>query len=132
MKNLLILAALTLTLQTAAQTLVAPRSEFAIALSEETIQVKPGEAKAITVAIARSKSFAKGEATWGFSTALPSGVTIAYAPSPETPDSEVATITVAPFVNVGSYSLLLNATVRYKTKGTILKLVVGDPAMAGR
>ncbi len=132
MKNLFIIAALILALQAAAQTPVAPHSEFTVALSEETLQVSPGETKKITVVIARSRSFSKGEVTWGFSSALPSGITIAYIPSPETPDSEVATITVAPSVNVGAYSLLLNATLRYKTKGTILKLVVADPAMAGR
>ncbi len=132
MKNLFIIAALTLTLQAAAQNPVTPRSEFAIALSEETLRLKPGETKSITVAIVRSRSFSKGDAVWGFSTALPPGVTIAYTPSPETPDSEDATITVAPSVTSGSYLLLLNATVRYKTKGTVLKLEVADPALAGR
>jgi hypothetical protein len=132
MKNLFTIAALALALQAAAQTPVAPRSEFSVALSEDALQVKSGETKSVTVAITRSKLFTKGEATWGFSTALPAGVTIAYIPSPETPDSEEATITVGPAVPAGSYALILNATVRYKTKGTILKLLVTDPAVAGR
>jgi hypothetical protein len=132
MKNIMIIAVLFVAVQAIAQTPTAPRSEFAIALSEDVLQLKPGETKTVTVGIARSKAFVRGEATWGYSSALPGGVTIAYTASPETPDSEVATITVAPGTTMGTYSLILNATVRYKTKGTILKLLVADPAVAGR
>ncbi len=101
-----------------------PRSEFTINLSESSLSIRPGESKTLTVLIARSKSFAKGITELGFSSALPTGITVTYAPVSGNFESSMATITADPAASSGSYNLVLNGTIYHKTKGSILKLLV--------
>ncbi len=126
--SLLTLAAVTYTV--AAQEKIAPRTEYSVSLSENKIQVKPGESKEITVSILRSKSFARSEAKLGLSSRLPEGVTVTYAPAEGMFDSTVATITVASNANAGEYQVILKTTLNNKTKGSIVKLVVGEGSIA--
>jgi uncharacterized membrane protein len=128
MKKLLLslLAVAAVTVTVAAQDKVAPRTEYSVSLSENKIQVKPGESKEITVSILRSKSFSRSEAKLGLSSGLPEGVTVTYAPAEGMFDSTVATITVAPDAKEGEYQVILKATLNNKTKGSIVKLVVGS------
>jgi uncharacterized membrane protein len=130
-KILLSLLALTaVTYTVAAQDKVAPRTEYSVSLSENKIQVKPGESKEITVSILRSKSFARSEAKLGLSSGLPEGVTVTYAPAAGMFDSTVATITAASNAKAGEYQVILKTTLNNKTKGSIVKLVVGEGSIA--
>jgi uncharacterized membrane protein len=126
MKKLIlsVLAIAVLAFTAAAQDKVAPRTEYSVSLSENKIQVKPGESKELTVSILRSKSFSKAEATLGLSSALPEGVTLGFAPAEGLFESSVATITVAPDAKEGEYSIILKSTLNNKVKGTIIKLTV--------
>ena len=126
--SLLALVAVTVTV--AAQDKVAPRTEYSVSLSENKIQVKPGESKEITVSILRSKSFSRNEAKLGLSSGLPEGVTVTYAPAEGMFDSAVATITAAADAKQGEYQIILKTTLNNKTKGSIVKLVVGEGAIA--
>ena len=107
-----------------------PRSEFVISLSENSITLKPGESKQVIVSIIRSKSFAKGKATLGTPSVLPQGITLVYEPAEGNFESSVATITTGSTSATGSYQLVLNGTINYKTKGTILKLTVNNENVA--
>jgi uncharacterized membrane protein len=111
-------------------TSVAPRVEFTIDLSESSLHLKPGESKTVTVLLNRSKSFATANADFGFSSVLPQGITVTYEPGIESINSRLVTITAANTAAAGAYSIVLNATLRYKTKGAILKLQVGDEKIA--
>lgn len=126
MKNLLltVLAVAAITFTASAQ--VAPRTEYSVSLSENKIQVKPGESKEITVSILRSKSFAKSEAKLGLSSGLPEGITVTYANAEGMFESTIATITASPETKEGEYQLILKTTLNNKTKGSIVKLVVGS------
>lgn len=126
--SLLTLAAVTYTV--AAQEKIAPRTEYSVSLSENKIQVKPGESKEITVSILRSKSFARSEAKLGLSSGLPEGVTVTYAPAEGMFDSTVATITAASNAKAGEYQVILKTTLNNKTKGSIVKLAVGEGSIA--
>jgi hypothetical protein len=126
--SLFALVAVTLTV--AAQDKVAPRTEYSVSLSENKIQVKPGESKEITVSILRSKSYSRNEAKLGLSSGLPEGVTVTYAPAEGMFDSTVATIAVTPDAKQGEYQIILKTTLNNKTKGSIVKLVVGEGAVA--
>lgn len=128
MKNLLltVLAVAAITFTATAQDKAAPRTEYSVSLSENKIQVKPGESKEITVSILRSKSFAKSEAKLGLSSGLPEGITVTYANAEGMFDSTVATITASPETKEGEYQLILKTTLNNKTKGSIVKLVVGS------
>lgn len=115
---------------TVAQEKVAPRTEYSVSLSENKIQVKPGESKEITVSILRSKSFAKSEAKLGLSSALPEGVTVTYSTEEGLFESSVAKVSVAADVKEGEYQLILKTTVNNKIKGSIVKLSVSNSAVA--
>jgi hypothetical protein len=126
MKKLIlsILAVAAVTLSVAAQDKVAPRTEFSVSLSDNKIQVKPGQSKEITVSILRSKSFSKTQARLGLSSGLPEGITIGFAPAEGLFESSVATITVAPNTKEGEYQLVFKSTLNNKIKGSIVNLTV--------
>jgi uncharacterized membrane protein len=109
-----------------AQEKILPRTEYTVSLSENTVQVKPGESTNITVSIVRSKSYSKAEATLGLSSGLPEGITVTYAPAEGMFESSVATITASTEAKAGEYQLILKTTVNNKIKGSIVKLVVNS------
>lgn len=128
MKKLLLslLALVAVTVTVSAQEKIAPRTEYSVSLSENKIQIKPGESKEITVSILRSKSFARTEAKVGLSSGLPDGITLNYSPSEGMFESTVATITANADVKAGEYQVILKTTLNNKTKGSIVKLVVSE------
>ena len=132
MKKLIlsVLAVAAVTFSAAAQEKVAPRTEYSVSLSENKIQVKPGESKEVTISILRSKSFAKAQAKLGLSSGLPEGITIGFAPAEGLFDSSVATLTVSPNTKEGEYSVILKSTLNNKIKGTIIKLIVTSSPVA--
>lgn len=101
-----------------------PRHEFAVNLSENTVTLKPGESKSVTVTIVRSKHFAKQKATLGVMSDLPAGITVSYEPGEGNFETSTATISATPGAAIGNYSLVLSATLNAKKKGSILKLLI--------
>jgi hypothetical protein len=128
MKNLLLLLLVAVS-GTAlfAQEKKAPATEFLLELSSSTLEVMPGESKDVTITINRSKSFAKLDVTLGLSSGLPPGVTVTFEPSQGLLESSTAKIAVAENVKAGNYTIILNGTIRHKSKGATLKLVVTGP-----
>ena len=111
---------------------VLPRTEFVISLSETSLSLKPGETRQVMIEVLRSRSFAKAKATLGVSSVLPQGITVSFEPTEGDFQSGVATITAAPNALIGTYSLVLNGTINYKTKGAILKLAVANENVASK
>lgn len=114
----------------AAQEKVAPRTEYSVSVSENKVQVKPGQSKELTVSILRSKSFSKAEAKLGLSSTLPEGITVSFAPAEGLFERSVATVDVASGTKEGEYQLILRSTVNNKTKGTVVKVVVTSTPVA--
>ncbi len=115
-----------------AQNVDLPAKEFAINLSENSISIKPGETHQVTVTLLKSKSYSKDKATMGISNALPQGITVQYDLAEGKFDSAIATITVGPTASIGTYQLILSGTMNYKTKGSILKVSVGNDNVASK
>ena len=133
MKSALTLSLLFVLALTNAQTPTElPSKEFAIALSENSLSIKPGEQKQITVSVLRSKSYARSSAVMGFSNSLPEGVTAVYEPAAGNFETTKITITAGPAAVTGTYQIVLNGTVNHKTKGSILKLSVGNDQVASK
>ena len=107
-----------------------PRSEFTISISASSLNIKPGESKQVTVSIIRSKAFAKGKVTLGFSSVLPQGVSVVYEPTEGNFETSLATLTAGPAAVAGTYQLVFNGTIYYKTKGSTLKLSVSNENVA--
>jgi hypothetical protein len=60
----------------------------------------------------------------GLASALPSGVTVLFDEEKTDTDVAQASITVLPDAIPGLYSVIVNATINYKTKGVILKILI--------
>ena len=106
-----------------------PAKEFALRLSEESIVIRPGESKSITVSVLRSRAFAKGHVKLGTSSVLPQGITLSFEPSEGPIDTSTATFKIDPTVVSGAYTIIINGDVYHKVKGTILKVVVSSDAL---
>lgn len=109
-----------------AQDKTAPRTEFAVELSTTTLEITAGQTKEVTLSILSSKTFAKSKAQLKVSSGLPEGVQVTFEPAEGVLEKSAVTIAVAPQTAPGSYTLILNTTIRQKSKGATLRLVVGD------
>jgi uncharacterized membrane protein len=103
-----------------------PRSEFAVELSAATLEVAAGQTKDITLSILASKSFARSKAQLKLASGVPQGVTVTFTPAEGIIEKSVVTITADPQTAPGNYTLILNTTIRQKSKGATLRLVVTD------
>lgn len=132
MKNILLvlLATAASVVSAGAQEKNAPRSEFSVSISENAIQVKPGESKEITLTILRSRSFLKTKAQLGLSSALPEGVTVTFSPEEGMLDTSTVTFAAAGTVKEGEYTVILKSTLNNKIKGTLVKLTITSTPVA--
>lgn len=110
----------------AAQEKTAPRTEYSVSVSENAIQIKPGESKEITLTLLRSRSFSKTTAQLGLSSSLPEGVTVEFSPSEGLIDSSVVKFTASSATKEGTYTIILKSTLNNKIKGTLIKVSVGS------
>jgi len=106
------------------QNLEIPQNEFALSFPSNQLKLARGESGEFEIAILKSESSRKGKVKMGVSSALPKGVTVTFDPDNGYFDVAQARISVQPDVVPGQYWLILNATVNYKTKGAILKLLI--------
>ena len=116
----LLVAALTV----CAQNLEIPQNEFTISFSKNQLELSRGENSQLDVVILKSKSYVKSKIKMGISSSLPKGVAITFDPDKGNFDSTKANILIEEDATPGEYSIILNATLNYKTKGTILNLLV--------
>lgn len=124
MKPLLILFIATLSFAANAQSVDIPQKEFTVSLSDETLNLARGENKKVDIRILKSKAYQKGKMKMGLSSSLPAGVTLAFDPENGNADVTQATITALPDALPGTYSIIVNSTINYKTKGSILKITI--------
>jgi hypothetical protein len=121
------LTILTLVLLTAANVhaqQTAPRTEYAVALSEDAITLKPGESKTITLTLLKSKQYSKGKVALAFSSSIPQGLTVSYDPAEGVIDSTTVTVVAANDAKEGSYQVILKSSIHNRIKGTVLKITV--------
>lgn len=131
MKTFVSILLLFLTISVMAQTEL-PAKEFTISLSENSLNLKPGENRQVQVSILRSKSFAKGSVKLGTSSVLPEGITLQFEPAEGKIDISQATINVATTVAPNTYQIIIRGDVYNKIKGTILKVVVANEMVVAK
>jgi hypothetical protein len=124
MKSLFVLFLAAASVCSYAQQVEIPQKEFAVSLSEENVTLARGENKSVDVRILKSKAYQKGKVKMGLSSSLPAGVTLSFDPESGSADLSRATITALADAQPGTYSVIVNATINYKTKGSILKISV--------
>ena len=128
MKPLAVLFLLSLSLSGYTQTQT-PKKEFAIVLSQDKIEISASESKEIEIKILRSKAYLKSSAVMGLSSSLPNGIEVTFSPEKGNFDVTKAIIKSSNAVP-GQYSLIVNATLNGRTKGSIIKLNVSDKVIA--
>ena len=104
----------------------APRNEFTVSLAEQSLTLKPGETKNVSLTLSRSKSFSKSKATLGLSSGLPQGISVVFSPAEEVLDSSEIQVTANESVKPGAYTVIIKSTMQNKNKGATLKVVVTD------
>ena len=128
MKPLVILFLVSLSLSGYTQTQT-PKKEFAIVLSQDNVEISGSESKEIEITILRSKAYLKSSAVMGLSSSVPKGIEVTF--SPEKGNFEVTKVIIKSSNAVpGQYSLIVNATLNGRTKGSIIKLNVSDKVIA--
>jgi hypothetical protein len=100
------------------------KSEFALELSSDVIEIKPGESKTIDVKVVRTKGYEKYKAKMGFSSSTPQGLTLNYETNQGVITATRLTITAAENAKEDSYLLLPNCVLNNKTKSAVLKVVL--------
>jgi hypothetical protein len=115
-----------LTVSVSHQLLAQKETDFAINLSASEIEVKAGESREMTINLTRSRGYNKAKAKLGVSSTLPKGVTVNYEPQDGLIHASVIKISVEPGTPAGTYVLVPNCTMNYKSKGALLKLTVPD------
>ena len=123
-KIICLLSLMLVALAVSGQNLEIPQNEFALSFSKEQLELSRGEKAELEILILKSKSYQKSKAKMGVSSSLPKGVTITFSPDKGTFDSTIANISIQADATPGQYMLILNATLNYKTKGSILKLLI--------
>ena len=112
------------TLAVSAQNLEIPQKEFTIYFSKDRMELSRGEDSQLDVLILKSKAYRKSKTKMGISSSLPKGVAVIFEPDNGSFDSTKANILIQTDATPGEYLIILNATLNYKTKGSILKLLI--------
>ena len=106
------------------QTVTVPGKEFDLLASPATIRVARGDSTMFDIFILRSKETRKSKVKMGMSSGVPKGVVIRFEPGNGNIDQSKTIVSVADSTPPGTYNLILNATMRNKTKGVIVSLLV--------
>jgi hypothetical protein len=101
-----------------------PQKEFILKTHPDSIRISGGDSAVIDVVLLKSKGVAKSKGNMTLSSFPPKGVTVVFNPEKGVFDTTKAIFSVAPGAPPGTYNLIVSATVNYKTKGVIVKLVI--------
>lgn len=107
-----------------AQNLEIPQKEFTLSLSQAAVELSGGETENVEIRILKSKPYQKSKVKMGLSSSMPQGISITFNPDSGNFDLTEAVITVLPDAKPGQYSVIVNATLNYKTKASILKITI--------
>jgi hypothetical protein len=111
-------------LTVSAQNLEIPQKEFTISCSKDQLELSRGETRQLDITVLKSRGYQKSNTKMGISSSLPKGVAITFDPDKGNFDSTTASILIEEDAAPGEYSIILNATLNYTTKGTILNLLI--------
>jgi uncharacterized membrane protein len=108
----------------AQESTVLPAKEFTLALSQNTLELNPGETKDIAVILQKSRGYSKLKADVNLSSSLPTGVKISFDPSSGVLENTKATVSVSEDAKPGNYTIIINGIMNHKNKGAMLKLMI--------
>ena len=107
------------------QNLEIPKTEFSVSTTD-SLTIEKGSYQKLDVWVLRSKRFAKHKVKLGVSSSLPEGVVINFGNQKEYFDLCEATISVTPEAKPGTYFIIISGSIRYKSKGEVVKLIIDE------
>jgi hypothetical protein len=119
-----IIACYALCLETRAQTVSIPKDEFELYVPETNLKIVRGDTSSVEVFILKSRAYRKSVAEMGLSSNLPTGMLVQFSPDKGHIEKSVVQIVVGHKTAPGRYHLIVNSTIRYRTKGIIISLEI--------
>lgn len=107
-----------------AQTELAPKEEYRVLASTNSVTIAKGQQDSIKISIIRSKSFKSGKASLSTSPPSCSGVTMSMKQHPERPDEFIVYLSASSDAKAGEYSFVPTCSLRNENKGIVLKLII--------
>ncbi|MBS1508508.1 MAG: hypothetical protein JSS79_17855 [Bacteroidetes bacterium] len=120
----LLLGLLAISLTVGAQNVEIPHRDFSLSFSNDKMELARGETTQMDINILKGEGYRKGKVKMGLSSSVPEGVKITFDPDNGNFDSTKVNVSANANALPGTYSLILSATLNYKTKGSILKLTI--------
>lgn len=123
MKNFLTLALLFWFNASVAQSAKTPQKDFVVSLPINSVEMSSSDSKQIAFSILRSKGFTKSKSLMSVASNLPTGLTVRFEPVEGNFETGEVIVTTQD-TPLGSYNIILNATLSNKKKGSILTILV--------
>jgi hypothetical protein len=107
-----------------AQTELAPKEEYKLLASVSTISITRGQQDSVKLSVLRSKSFKTGKASISSNPPTEAGLSVSIKQTPNQPDVYMLYISATAEAKAGEYNFIPTCTMRNKSKGIILKLII--------
>ncbi|MBA4056797.1 MAG: hypothetical protein C0490_18935 [Marivirga sp.] len=107
-----------------AQTELSPKEEYKLLASASTISVARGQQDSVRLWVLRSKSFKTGKASIALNPPAETGLSVSIKQAPNQPDVYMLYVSATAEAKTGEYNFVPTCTLRNKSKGVILKLII--------
>jgi hypothetical protein len=101
-----------------------PRDEYKLIVSKTAMVLLKGQQDSVKISILRSRSFKTGKASMTLAPLTQPGLTMSMKQLPGAPDEYMVYVSASADANTGEYNFIPTCTLRNKTKGTVLKLII--------
>jgi hypothetical protein len=92
--------------------------------SANILSLERGQKDSVEISILRSRSFRTGKATISVSSPAVAGIVATIIPIANKPDNYFMLLTAGNEAQPGGYNVIPNCTLRNKTKGIVVKLII--------
>jgi hypothetical protein len=124
MKPILTITLLYLCSYAQGQSFEIPAEEFSLFLPVTKFEVMKGDTLSVEVYILRAHGYKKAKVRMGSASGLPIGLSLTVEPNGGVIERSNAKLVLTNEIPSGIYRIVITATTRLKTKGSILTLVV--------
>jgi hypothetical protein len=107
-----------------AQTELPPKEEYKLLASATTIALTRGQQDSVKLSVLRSKSFKTGKGSVALNPPTALGLSLSIKQLPNQPDEYVIYMSASEDANTGEYDFVPTCTLRNKSKGIALKLII--------
>jgi hypothetical protein len=107
-----------------AQTELPPKEEYKLLASHSTISLARGQQDSVKLTVLRSRSFKTGKASIALNSPIAAGLSVTLKQLPTKPDEYMVYLSASTDAQTGEFNFVPTCTLRNKSKGIILKLII--------